>query len=254
MFYEHLATTIATLHPKATWQRDEIISKVWRANASGQLTDEEAQELHEQARPSRQPVAVVLPGPPKGYFIQRSPEQRSPDRAASIARRRRHAASGPMPPALASRYTTSEQAVCRIVADEFLAHGVCDLSRNEIASRAGVSHAMAKRTLLKIESDEHKLIEVERRPRSGRKHLTNLTRIVDRDWLAWLARGNRKAVAIKSCTRARPDFKTFRGVKKSPPRAQVLKNSGSDRVEQTGKEEKRTPLRGGLAMKEAADE
>jgi hypothetical protein len=237
MFYEHLATTIATLHPKDTRQRDDILRQIYRALGTGQLTEDQAQELDEQVRPSRQPVATILAGPPKGYFIQRSAEQRSPDRTASIARRRRLAASGPMPPALASRYTTSEQAVCRIVADEFLAHGVCDLSRNEIASRAGVSHAMAKRTLLKIESDEHKLIEVERRPRSGRKHLTNLTRIVDRDWLAWLAHGNRKAMAIKSCTKARPDFKTFRGVQKSPPRSQVLRNSDSDRVDNSVKKE-----------------
>jgi DNA-binding transcriptional ArsR family regulator len=233
MFYEHLATTIACLHPKATWQRDEIINKIWRANAAGQLTEDQAQELDELVRPPSPltTVAVVIAGPPKGYFIQRSREQRSPDRQASIARRRRLAASGPMPPALASRYTTSEQALARILADEFLAHGVVDLSRNEFGSRAGCSHATAKRALLKFEEDG--LIEVERRPRSGRKHLTNLARIKNREWLTWLAHGNRKAVAVKSCTRARPDFKTFRGVKKSPPRAQILRNNDSDRVDKT---------------------
>ena len=44
-------------------------------------------------------------------------EQRSPDRQASIERRRRLAASGPLPPAMAARFTVSELAVLRIVAN-----------------------------------------------------------------------------------------------------------------------------------------
>jgi ProQ/FINO family len=36
-----------------------------------------------------------------------------------------------------ANFTTGELAVLKIVADECLAHGVCDLSRNEIRSRAG---------------------------------------------------------------------------------------------------------------------
>jgi hypothetical protein len=36
-----------------------------------------------------------------------------------------------------ANFTTGELAVLKIVADECLAHGVCDLSRNEIGSRAG---------------------------------------------------------------------------------------------------------------------
>jgi hypothetical protein len=47
-------------------------------------------------------------------------EQRSPDRQASIERRRRLAASGPLPPVMAARFTVSELAVLRIVGDEVL--------------------------------------------------------------------------------------------------------------------------------------
>jgi hypothetical protein len=241
MFYEHLATTIAGLHPKETGRRDDILRKIYSALGAGHLTEDQAQELDERVRPSRQPVAVLsLAGPPKGYFIQRSAEQRSPDRAASIARRRRLALSGLMPPQLGVRFTVGELAVLKIVADEFLAHGVCDLSRNAIAARAGVSHSLAKRALLLAESEEVGLISVERRPRSGRKHLANLTRIVDLAWLAWLAHGNRKAMAIKSCTKARPDFKTFRGVQNNPPRSQLLRKAGVEPVDKTVKKENRT--------------
>ena len=49
--------------------------------------------------------------------------QRSPDRQRSIERRRRLAASEPLLPQLASRFTTGELAVLRIVGDEVKAHG-----------------------------------------------------------------------------------------------------------------------------------
>jgi hypothetical protein len=46
---------------------------------------------------------------------------RSPNRAASIARRRVLAASGVMPPAIAAKFTVSEQAVLRIVSPQWRA-------------------------------------------------------------------------------------------------------------------------------------
>ena len=56
------------------------------------------------------------------------------------------------------------------------------------------------------------MIKVERRPRSGRKQLTNIIRIVRAEWLDWLRKGHRKAYAIAACARAKPDFHlaTFR--------------------------------------------
>jgi hypothetical protein len=74
-------------------------------------------------------------------------EQRSPDRQASIQRRRRLAASGPMPPAMAARFTVGELAVLRIVGDEVTANGTCDRSLAEIAARAGVCRKLAQLTL-----------------------------------------------------------------------------------------------------------
>jgi hypothetical protein len=47
-------------------------------------------------------------------------------------------------------------------------------------------------------------------------------------------------MAIKNCNRVRPDFKPFRGVKKDPPRAQVLRNSNSDPVDKSGEKVNRT--------------
>jgi hypothetical protein len=73
--------------------------------------------------------------------------QRSPDRQASIARRRHLAASGPMPPALAARFTQAEMAAFRIVSDKVRHHGVCALHIDAIAARAGTCRTTVKNAL-----------------------------------------------------------------------------------------------------------
>jgi hypothetical protein len=172
-----------------------------------------------KAMTALQAPAGIRQGPPKGYFIQRSREQRSPDQLASIARRHTLAACGTLPPHMAAKLTRGEQACGKIVADEQLAHGICALSRNEIAARAGVSRKIAKMFMIRIE----KLgwIDVTRRPRSGRKHLTNLSKITSPEWLAWLSHGNTRTKAEENCERAKAWLSSR--VPKSPPRAQDSK-------------------------------
>jgi hypothetical protein len=82
---------------------------------------------------------------PAGFLRARA--QFSPDRRRSIQRRRRLAASGPMPPAMACLFTVGELAVLRVVGYEILAHGCCDRSLAEIAARAGVFRKLAQLTL-----------------------------------------------------------------------------------------------------------
>ena len=110
-----------------------------------------------------------------------------------------------------------------MISDEWLAHGACDRSLNELAARAGVCHSLAKRAIRLAELDG--LITVQRRPRSGRKHLTNIIRIIRAEWLDWLRKGRRKTYATNACNRAKPDFPLPRGVQKNPPRSQVFRNS-----------------------------
>jgi len=186
--------------------------------------------------PARSLAAVSAPLA-RRYCIQRSPEQRSPDRQASIARRRQHAATAPLPPSLATKFTTGEIAVLKIIADEWLAHGACDLSQNEIGARAGVVKSVVKRAIFFAEND-HSMITVQRRPRSGRKHLTNIIRIIRAEWRDWLSKGHRRAYAIAACDRAKPIFAEARGAEKNPPRVQVLRNSNSDPVDKTVKKGK----------------
>ena len=100
---------------------DHLSRDIWKAWGSGQIGDE-AQLLAMQLEARRKalrgdlkPVGIP-PGRPS-IFPPRRP-QRAPVRAVAIARRRHLAASGPMPPALASKFTVSELAVLRIVGDE----------------------------------------------------------------------------------------------------------------------------------------
>src|SRR3978361_1666639 len=77
----------------------------------------------------------------------RGKPQRPPVRSIAVERRRRLAASGPMPPALAARFSTGELAALRIVADEVQARGRCELCLDAIAARAGGARSTAKRAL-----------------------------------------------------------------------------------------------------------
>lgn len=119
----------------------------------------------------------------------------SPDRAASLERRRVLAASGVMPPALAARFTTGELAALRILADEVRDKGACRLTLGEIAARAGVSVTTARNGLRAAAALG--LVLIAERRRAGRPNLPNLVRIVSREWTAWIGRGagRRKATA-----------------------------------------------------------
>jgi hypothetical protein len=238
MFYDQLE---AAIERAGRSQLDDYSRQLWRAHGAGVLADDQAQQLAELIQRRRGPrPAATLSGTAMAprYYIQRSPEQRSPDRRASLLRRREHSATGPLPPALAAGFTTGELAVLKVISDEWLAHGACDRSLNELAARAGVCHSLAKRAVRLAELDG--LFTVQRRPRSGRKHLPNIIRIVRAEWLDWLHKGRRKAYATNACNRAKPIFAEARGVQKSPPRSQHFRNSRSDPVDKSGEKVNRT--------------
>src|SRR3954471_3978394 len=143
--------------------------------------------------------------------------QRAPERPAAIARCRHLAASGPMPPALACKFTVSELAVLRIVGDEVRQHGHCARCVDEIAARAGVCRRMVQNALR--EAAQLGLLTVEERRREGRRNLPNVVRIVAKEWTTWLTRGGRSrrppADALIGCKKLRP---TDNRDKKDPSR------------------------------------
>ena len=115
--------TAAAAAARNTAAVDEVARLTWRAHAEGQLADAEAEAVSEalQARraafatktketvsPSRRPAL----GHPRAY--RRAP--RSPDRQASIERRRRQVMSGVVPAKIAASFTIAELAVLTVIA------------------------------------------------------------------------------------------------------------------------------------------
>jgi hypothetical protein len=192
---------------------DEVVKGMWSHHFAGALTENEAEVLDEVARARREalqpprtassPVIHRKPsGPPRRSARRR---QRSPDRQASIERRRRLVASGPLPPALAARFTWGEIAVMRIVGDECRAHGCCTLHIDAIAARAGVHRTTVQNALRegqgRGEVPNTPIISVQERRRAGQRSLTNVIRIVSREWRDWLHKGRRPAMGVGSnCT------------------------------------------------------
>jgi hypothetical protein len=171
---------------------DDLSRDIWRALQAGMLGDADAQALAEaiharraQARAGRAPLRQVGPRA-WSYFPPKRP-QRSPDRQRSLERRRRLAASGPLPPSLAARFTVGELAALRIVVDEVRVSGVCARTLAEIAARAGVSVCTARNAIRM--AARLGLVTVEERRRHCRPNLSNIIRIVSREWLAWMSRG-----------------------------------------------------------------
>ena len=217
MFKNALKSAIDGAHPR---QIDHLSRQLWAALAAGHISDGVAQDLaellHQRRQPPTEAQGVLFPIPGSSAATDRKRawtafparvEQRSPDRRASIERRRRLAASGPLPPAMAARFTVSELAVLRIVGDEVMQHGVCDRSLAELAARAGCCRKLAQRVLRMASRDG--LVTIERRPRPGRKNLTNVVRIVSAEWSAWLKRGQRS--------------RRVQGEKIVTPRAQIFR-------------------------------
>jgi hypothetical protein len=195
---------------------DHLSRSIWQGLAAGAVADDDAQTLAERLHARRgvlrgeiKPVGLPL-GRPSIFPPRRL--QRAPKRPVAIARRRHLAASGPMPPALACKFTVSELAVLRIIGDEVRQHGRCDRCVDEIAARAGVCRRMVQNALR--EAARLGLLTVEERRREGRRNLPNVIRIVSKEWMTWLARGGRSsrpsAEPLVGCKKLRPTDKSYK--------------------------------------------
>jgi hypothetical protein len=187
----HAAMQAAIEGARTLAQMDEVSRQLWQGHGSGALGDQEAQSLAERLHGRRSAIRegirpVGIPAGRASLF----PPRRSPvsaDKAASRDRRRLLACSGPMPPALAARFTTGQLAVLRIVADEIAAKGVCGLCIDAIAARAGVCRRLAQNAIRLAEGDG--LLTIEERRHEGRKNSPNLICVISREWQAWIRRG-----------------------------------------------------------------
>jgi hypothetical protein len=203
---------------------DHLSRSIWQGLAAGAVGDDDAQALAERLHARRgilrgeiKPVGIPA-GRPSIFPPRRL--QRASQRPVAIARRRHLAASGPMPPALACRFTVSELAVLRIIGDEVRQHGLCDRCVDEIAARAGVCRRMVQNAIR--EAARLGLLTIEERRREGRRNLPNVIRIVSKEWTTWLARGGRSTRPT-----AEPQAEPLIGCKKLRPTDNRYKNQRS---------------------------
>ena len=196
MFSDQLAMAIDAAHGGR--RLDDLSRLVWRGMAENQISEDAAQRLAEKIHtrrilntttaPHRPPQAAS--GRPVSIFPPRRP-QRPPHRPQAIERRRRVAASGSAPPAVASRFTTAEQAALAIIVDEVRRRGDCRLPIDAIAARAGVSRTSVQNAIRAARAAG--LIRVTLRPRRGQPHLPNIIEVIDPAWRDWIRkRGNRR--------------------------------------------------------------
>ena len=199
----------------------DLSKALWQAFAAGAVSEAEAEELSgliearrrvskfrdpgasanlrilgpaDQApyvalEPDRADQGVNLRLDPEGGSRARSgfcsPHRlRSPVRSAAVERRRRWAAAGRMPPAIAAHFTTGEQAALAVVAVEVVKRQACSMAIGAVAALAGVSESTVKRALRHARALG--LLLIKERRLSRFRNDTNVVTVISREWLSWL--------------------------------------------------------------------
>lgn len=171
-----------------------VSAALWKAFAAGHVTEAEAEALAAMIE-ARQALSAParefstgpasLDAPPDRAGSPRTGRSGSRPRTdASMGRRRRWAASGRMPPAIAARFTLAEQAVLSLVAAETCRRKDCRLSVGGMAAIAGVSETTVRNAIR--EAAKLGLLTVEERRITGWRNDTNVLCIVSPEWLSWL--------------------------------------------------------------------
>ncbi len=157
----------------------EVAAVLWRAYGAGHVSEAEAEELSTLIETRK-----VVPAAPVVAVVLRKAVGSRPKTDASLDRRRRWAASGRLPPALAARFTPGEIAALAVVAAEVCRRGDCRLAVGHIAAVAGVSETLVRNALR--EARALGLITIEERRVTAWRNDTNVVRIISADWSGWL--------------------------------------------------------------------
>lgn len=187
VFSEQLSAAVSGARCFA--QINQISAAIWKAHGAGLLSDSDAQAAAESLQARKAFIGVSGRPPAKGPSTgPRKPVRpRSPDRQASLARRRAAALSGAVPSRLASAFTMGELAVLSVIAGEVKRHASCQLPIDAIAAMAGVCRTTAQNAFR--QAARRGLIHVRERRRPGLKNLTNVVTIISTEWRGWLRLG-----------------------------------------------------------------
>ena len=164
----------------------DVTAALWKAFAAGAVSEATAEELSGliEARMLLPGSGAVAEGPEPLKMAPPSHVGSRPRTDASLERRRRWAASGRLPPALATRFSLAEQAVLALVAAESVRRKDCRLAVGNLAALAGVSETTVRNAIR--EAVRLGLITFEERRITGWRNDTNVVRIVSAEWTAWL--------------------------------------------------------------------
>jgi hypothetical protein len=230
----------------------EVTAALWKAFSAGGVTEAEAEALsvlidaRRAAAGSRRAGQISNPigthagegtdEPRELVQAARRAVGSRPRTDASMERRRRLAASGPMPPALAARFTTAELAALKIISDDVRKSGVCVLPIDAIAARAGISRTSAQNAIR--QACRLGMLERQERRRAYDRSLPSILRVVDREWSAWLRYGPKGGGLKSSSTTDNGNLQGgFEGAEtsKSCRGAEIdLRRSGQSRIRARG--------------------
>ncbi|CAO4137870.1 helix-turn-helix domain-containing protein [Methylorubrum extorquens] len=221
-----------------------VAAALWKAFAEGHVTEVEAEALASLIE-ARQVLRSPVPGSATGPNAPNTPQDRAngprtgrsgsrPHTDASMERRRRWAASGRMPPAIAARFTLAEQAVLSLVAAETCRRKDCRLAIEHMAALAGVSRSTVKNAIR--EAAKLGLLNIEERRLTGWRNDTNIIRIVSPEWLSWLRFTRKrkdetfpilsKGGAVKSATRTPTNLQDQGKLRPAEPSQGLPRGSG----------------------------
>jgi hypothetical protein len=188
MLVDHMLCTIDGA--RAT-ELAQLGSDISRAYANGALGEDDHQRLWEaiDARRAQDRLATAdrRRSAPRRPARPRRPYQRSPDRQASIERRRRLADLA-LPQHLSAKFTTAEKSALLVAGSEAVTHGCCTLCLDAIAARAGTCKTVVQEAFRKAR--KFVLLDVQERRRKGQRSLTNIVRIISKQWRRWLTKGS----------------------------------------------------------------
>ena len=177
-----------------------VTALLWRAFGEERITEAEAEalsvliETRQRSAPAQ--TAGQTPNPTGTGYTEGTGAPRTlvqgartgvgsrPRSDASLERRRRWAASGRLPPAIAARFTLAEQAALSLIVAETARKGDCRLAIEHMAAAAGVSRSTVKAAIR--EAKKLGLITVEERKVAGWRNDTNIIRVIDPGLSAWL--------------------------------------------------------------------